>query len=100
MLFDLFFHVVYKISNFNMWIAFGASFLYEKYKSNHFLSQAKLQRLQKIEDQIDMEKEDKTDANDDSDTFLKRLIESIIRNLEVTITDVHIRYEDKHSNQG
>ena len=72
----------------------------EKYKSNHFLSQAKLQRLQKIEDQIDMEKEDKTDANDDSDTFLKRLIESIIRNLEVTITDVHIRYEDKHSNQG
>ena len=64
------------------------------------MSQAKLQRLQKIEDQIDMEKEDKTDANDDSDTFLKRLIESIIRNLEVTITDVHIRYEDKHSNQG
>ena len=47
-----------------------------------------------------MEKEDKTDANDDSDTFLKRLIESIIRNLEVTITDVHIRYEDKYSNQG
>ena len=66
----------------------------------YFFFQAKLQRLQKIEDQIDMEKEDKTDANDDSDTFLKRLIESIIRNLEVTITDVHIRYEDKHSNQG
>ena len=47
-----------------------------------------------------MEKEDKTDSDDNSDSFFKRLGESIIRNLEITITDVHIRYEDKDSNQG
>ena len=47
-----------------------------------------------------MEKEDKPDSDDNSDSFFKRLGESIIRNLEITITDVHIRYEDKDSNQG
>ena len=79
---------------------------YDEEKEKEIEFQAKLQRLQKIEDQIEMEKEkmENPDGGDnpdgDKDSFFKRLLESIIRHLEVTITNVHIRYEDKQSNQG
>ena len=76
---------------------------YDEKKEKEIEFQAKLQRLQKIEDQIEMEKDnDNADGDKDasSDSFFKRLLESIIRHLEVTITNVHLRYEDKQSNQG
>ena len=40
----------------------------------------------------------KADANDGG--FVQRLMATIIKNLEVTITKVHIRFEDKQLNSN
>lgn len=40
------------------------------------------------------------DKNDqENDTFIEKLIAQIIKNLEVNIKSIHVRYEDKFSNR-
>ena len=34
------------------------------------------------------------------DTFIQKLMAGVFRHLEVTVTDVHIRYEDTQTNPG
>ena len=69
-------------------------------------------RLQKAEDlkllNVSNQNDSKNDASnnktsaadDQNDPFFERLAKTIIKNLEVIITNVHIRYEDKQSNPG
>jgi vacuolar protein sorting-associated protein 13A/C len=43
-------------------------------------------------------KQAKSDTPSDSDTFASRLVTKIIDNVQVEISDVHIRYEDDITN--
>ena len=61
--------------------------------------------MQKAEDLklLNVSNDSKNDTNssdDQNDPFFERLAKTIIKNLEVTIANVHIRYEDKQSNPG
>ena len=59
--------------------------------------------MQKAEDLklLNVSNDSKNDTSDDqNDPFFERLAKTIIKNLEVTIANVHIRYEDKQSNPG
>ena len=56
-----------------------------------------LMEAQKEEDKDSKENGDKKKDNE-SDGFVQKLIANVIKNLEVTINKVHLRYEDKNPN--
>ena len=68
------------------------------------LIETKQNRLQKAEDAKLLEKAQENNKNDDQKDentgFVQRLLATIIKNLELTITNVHIRYEDKQTNSS
>ena len=79
----------------------STSVRYDEKNERKIQFEAKQKRLQKAEDlkllnvsnQNDASN-NKTSAGDDqNDPFFERLAKTIIKNLEVTITNVHIRYE-------
>ncbi|XP_025834661.1 vacuolar protein sorting-associated protein 13-like [Agrilus planipennis] len=69
---------------------------YDPIKDEKKLRDTKYSALAQIEERKKREAEmEKTD-----DTFLEKLIVQIIKNLQVKITNIHIRYEDKITNPG
>ena len=81
----------------------STSVKYDEKKERREQNEAKQQRLQRIEDakKMQLTEEDKGGgADQNNSSFAERLAANIIKNLEVTITKVHIRYEDKQPNTG
>ncbi len=73
---------------------------YDEKKERREQLEAKQKRLERTEQakQIEAEKGGgKQDGGGGGDTFVERLVANIIRNLEVTISRVHVRYEDKQT---
>ena len=75
----------------------STSVKYDEEKERRLRFEAKQKRLQTAEDAKQMgivQPEDKEDgsASAGGDTFVQRLLATIIKNLEVNITKVHIRY--------
>lgn len=66
---------------------------YDPSKEDKWNQEAKKAELQRVEDKKKQEKEkDKPKPND---TFVEKVATQIIKNVQVKITDIHIRYEDK-----
>lgn len=66
---------------------------YDPAKEEKWSQEAKKAELQRVEDKKKQEREkDKPKPND---TFVEKLATQIIKNVQVKITDIHIRYEDK-----
>ena len=57
-----------------------------------------LQEAQKEEEKDESEGDGNQKKEGESDGFVQKLVANIIKNLEVTISNVHIRYEDKNPN--
>ena len=71
---------------------------YDEQKEKREANEAKQKRLERAEQAKEFGKEEKKENNEEGgDTFAERLVANIIRNLEVTITSVHLRYEDQTS---
>ncbi len=70
---------------------------YDEKKEKELQFEAKLKRLQKAEEakQLKSQNQDNADQASSNDGFVQRLLATIIKNLEVTVTKVHIRFEDK-----
>ncbi|KAK8381851.1 hypothetical protein O3P69_015099 [Scylla paramamosain] len=77
------------------------SIQYDAQKEEKLLHESKLAALQRVEDarlkQQEIEKGDQT-ANQDG--FFEKLCSQIIRNIQIFIKDIHIRYEDGLSCQN
>uniref|UniRef100_A0A8C4LBK7 Vacuolar protein sorting 13 homolog C n=1 Tax=Equus asinus asinus TaxID=83772 RepID=A0A8C4LBK7_EQUAS len=72
----------------------GASIKYDAEKEEKSLQDIKQKELSRIEEALQKaaEKEAK------KDTFLEKLATQVIKNIQVKITDIHIKYEDDVSN--
>nr|XP_014428812.1 vacuolar protein sorting-associated protein 13A isoform X4 [Pelodiscus sinensis] len=76
-----------------------ASIKYDAEKEDRQLLEAKQRELQRIEDakqkiaDKDKEKEEK------QDTFVEKLVTQVIKNLQVKISNIHVRYEDDITNR-
>ena len=100
------FRLVVKVPWFNLWkdstvihleglhllVVPSTSVQYDEKKELLEQFEAKQKRLQKAEEAKLLDLEDNEKKDDEKDEgYLKRLIAAIIKNLEVTITKVHIR---------
>ncbi len=68
---------------------------YDEAKERKELNEAKQKRLERTEQAKQIEASQNKEES--SDTFVERLVANIIKNLEVTVSGVHLRYEDKQS---
>uniref|UniRef100_A0A8C3I2Z1 Vacuolar protein sorting 13 homolog A n=1 Tax=Chrysemys picta bellii TaxID=8478 RepID=A0A8C3I2Z1_CHRPI len=67
-----------------------ASIKYDAEKEDRQLLEAKQRELQRIEDA----KQKIADQEEKQDTFVEKLVTQVIKNLQVKISNIHIRYED------
>lgn len=72
---------------------------YDPLKEEKQLMEAKQQELKRIEEtkqKVDQEQH----QNEKQDTFAEKLVTQIIKNLQVKISNIHIRYEDDITNRN
>uniref|UniRef100_A0A8C0H2J3 Vacuolar protein sorting 13 homolog A n=1 Tax=Chelonoidis abingdonii TaxID=106734 RepID=A0A8C0H2J3_CHEAB len=67
-----------------------ASIKYDAEKEDRQLLEAKQRELQRIEDA----KQKIADQEEKQDTFVEKLVTQVIKNLQVKISNIHVRYED------
>ncbi|KAG8440222.1 hypothetical protein GDO86_006127 [Hymenochirus boettgeri] len=72
----------------------GASIKYDAEKEQKLLQEAKQRELQRIEEALQKAAEKDKPKEDKKDTFLEKLATQVIKNLQIKITSIHIRYED------
>ncbi|XP_073435523.1 intermembrane lipid transfer protein VPS13C isoform X2 [Dendrobates tinctorius] len=72
----------------------GASIKYDAEKEERNLQDAKQRELLRIEEALQKAAEKDKPKEEKKDTFLEKLAAQVIKNLQVKITDIHIRYED------
>ncbi|XP_067012189.2 intermembrane lipid transfer protein Vps13 [Anabrus simplex] len=68
---------------------------YDSEKEEKYALESKLAELQRVEDAKKREKE--KDQPKAADTFVEKLATQIIKNVQIKIQDIHIRYEDRIS---
>ena len=75
---------------------------YDEEKERKIQFEAKQKRLQKAEEarQLELHSENDKGQEEASEGWIQRLLANIIKNLEVTITRVHIRFEDQQKNSN
>uniref|UniRef100_A0A803SLY5 Vacuolar protein sorting 13 homolog A n=1 Tax=Anolis carolinensis TaxID=28377 RepID=A0A803SLY5_ANOCA len=71
-----------------------ASIKYDAEKEEKQLFEAKQRELQRIEDAKQKIADQDNPQEEKQDTFIEKLITQVIRNLQLKISNVHIRYED------
>ena len=114
--FFVYFRLIIKIPWFNLWTAPttieidglhlllvpSTSVQYDEDKERTIQFEAKQKRLQKAEEarQLELHSENDKGQEEASEGWIQRLLANIIKNLEVTITRVHIRFEDKQTNSN
>ncbi|XP_069621703.1 intermembrane lipid transfer protein VPS13C isoform X2 [Ranitomeya imitator] len=72
----------------------GASIKYDAEKEERNLQEAKQRELLRIEEALQKAAEKDKPKEEKKDTFLEKLAAQVIKNLQVKITNIHIRYED------
>ncbi|KAM3927460.1 intermembrane lipid transfer protein VPS13C isoform 2-T2 [Leptodactylus fuscus] len=72
----------------------GASIKYDAEKEERNLQETKQRELLRIEEAMQKAAEKDKPKEEKKDTFLEKLAAQVIKNLQVKITNIHIRYED------
>ncbi|XP_053320973.1 intermembrane lipid transfer protein VPS13C isoform X2 [Spea bombifrons] len=72
----------------------GASIKYDAEKEERLVQEAKQRELLRIEEALQKAAEKDKPKEQKKDTFLEKLATQVIKNLQVKITNIHIRYED------
>ncbi|KAJ8247515.1 hypothetical protein GJAV_G00247280, partial [Gymnothorax javanicus] len=72
----------------------GATIKYDAAKEEKYVQEAKQKELQRIEDALHMAAHRDKTQDEKKDTFAEKLATQVIKNLQVKITSIHIRYED------
>ncbi|KAG8576312.1 hypothetical protein GDO81_009827 [Engystomops pustulosus] len=72
----------------------GASIKYDAEKEERNLHEAKQRELLRIEEALQKSADKDKPKEEKKDTFLEKLAAQVIKNLQVKITNIHIRYED------
>ncbi|XP_072019770.1 intermembrane lipid transfer protein VPS13A-like [Amphiura filiformis] len=62
--------------------------------------EAKQRTLQRVEDAKKKEEEQGKEQAPKKDSFAEKLATNVIKNIQVKVSDIHIRYEDKTTNPG
>ncbi|XP_075064457.1 intermembrane lipid transfer protein VPS13C isoform X2 [Mixophyes fleayi] len=73
----------------------GASIKYDAEKEERNLQETKQRELHRIEEAMQKAAEKDKPKEEKKDTFLEKLAAQVIKNLQVKITNIHIRYEDE-----
>uniref|UniRef100_A0A8C4LD47 Vacuolar protein sorting 13 homolog C n=1 Tax=Equus asinus asinus TaxID=83772 RepID=A0A8C4LD47_EQUAS len=76
----------------------GASIKYDAEKEEKSLQDIKQKELSRIEEALQKAAEKDKPKEAKKDTFLEKLATQVIKNIQVKITDIHIKYEDDVSN--
>ncbi|XP_074850841.1 intermembrane lipid transfer protein VPS13A isoform X2 [Carettochelys insculpta] len=76
-----------------------ASIKYDAEKEDRQLLEAKQRELQRIEDAKQKIADQDKGKEEKQDTFVEKLVTQVIKNLQVKITNIHIRYEDDITNR-
>ncbi|XP_026537812.1 vacuolar protein sorting-associated protein 13C [Notechis scutatus] len=72
----------------------GASIKYDAEKEEKYLQDNKQKELSRIEEALQKSAEKDKPKEQKKDTFLEKLATQVIKNVQVKITGIHIRYED------
>ncbi|XP_059386006.1 intermembrane lipid transfer protein VPS13C isoform X3 [Carassius carassius] len=72
----------------------GATMKYDPVKEEHYQQEAKQKELQRIEETLQLVARRERHQEEKKDTFAEKLATQVIKNLQVKITSIHIRYED------
>ncbi|XP_030044282.1 intermembrane lipid transfer protein VPS13C [Microcaecilia unicolor] len=72
----------------------GASIKYDAEKEEKLLQDTKQRELLRIEDALQKAAEKDKPKEEKKDSFIEKLATQVIKNLQVKITNIHIRYED------
>ncbi|KAM4708321.1 intermembrane lipid transfer protein VPS13A [Discoglossus pictus] len=76
-----------------------ASIKYDSEKEEKQLLEAKQRELQRIEEAKQKVADQEKPKEEKQDTFVEKLVTQVIKNLQVKISNIHIRYEDDITNQ-
>ncbi|XP_061103082.1 intermembrane lipid transfer protein VPS13C isoform X2 [Conger conger] len=72
----------------------GATIKYDAAKEEKYNQEAKQKELQRIEDALLTAARREKPKDEKKDTFAEKMATQVIKNLQVKITSIHIRYED------
>ncbi|XP_028269802.1 intermembrane lipid transfer protein VPS13A isoform X2 [Parambassis ranga] len=75
-----------------------ASIKYDAEKEEKQLQEARQRELQRIEETKQKAAEQENPKQEKQDTFVEKLVTQVIKNLQVKISNIHIRYEDVVTN--
>uniref|UniRef100_A0A8C9TJI0 Vacuolar protein sorting 13 homolog A n=1 Tax=Scleropages formosus TaxID=113540 RepID=A0A8C9TJI0_SCLFO len=76
-----------------------ASIKYDAEKEEKQLQEARQRELQRIEETKQKAAEQENPTQEKQDTFVEKLVTQVIKNLQVKISNIHVRYEDAVSTQ-
>ncbi|XP_063044698.1 intermembrane lipid transfer protein VPS13C isoform X2 [Engraulis encrasicolus] len=76
----------------------GTSMKYDAEKEEHYLQEAKQKELQRIDDALQMAAQREKPKEEKKDSFVEKLATQVLKNLQVKVTNIHIRFEDGVSN--
>ncbi|XP_016522210.1 vacuolar protein sorting-associated protein 13C-like [Poecilia formosa] len=72
----------------------GATIKYDAAKEERYQQEAKQKELQRIEEALQSATRRDKPQEDKKDTFMEKLATQVIKNLQVKISSIHLRYED------
>ncbi|KAK2854371.1 hypothetical protein Q5P01_007032 [Channa striata] len=72
----------------------GATIKYDAAKEERYQQEAKQRELQRIEEALQMAARRGKPSEEKKDTFVEKLATQVIKNLQVKISSIHLRYED------
>uniref|UniRef100_A0A8C2C2B0 Vacuolar protein sorting 13 homolog A n=1 Tax=Cyprinus carpio TaxID=7962 RepID=A0A8C2C2B0_CYPCA len=75
-----------------------ASIKYDSEKEERQLQEAQQRELQRIEETKQKAAEKENPKAEKQDTFVEKLVTQVIKNLQVKISNIHVRYEDDVTN--
>ncbi|XP_029999909.1 intermembrane lipid transfer protein VPS13A isoform X2 [Sphaeramia orbicularis] len=75
-----------------------ASIKYDAVKEEKQLQEARQRELQRIEETKQKAAEQENPSLEKQDTFVEKLVTQVIKNLQVKISNIHVRYEDDVTN--
>ncbi|XP_066500890.1 vacuolar protein sorting-associated protein 13A isoform X2 [Hoplias malabaricus] len=75
-----------------------ASIKYDAEKEEKQLQEARQRELQRIEETKQKAAEQENPKTEKQDTFVEKLVTQVIKNLQVKISNIHVRYEDDVTN--
>ncbi|XP_028257848.1 vacuolar protein sorting-associated protein 13C isoform X2 [Parambassis ranga] len=72
----------------------GATIKYDAAKEEHYQQEGKQRELQRIEEALQMAARREKPQEVKKDTFAEKLATQVIKNLQVKVSSIHLRYED------